>query len=165
MYLFIVCCCCFWAQICSKAPPTDHCLHKIRASHSATTIPLLLLHHAIQGSLLLWITERRSTFSSLCTTNCIALHRHRHARTQISGHIGSRHETSVLIKMTLQGHAKFSLASSMCEGHKEHDICACNGGLVSQSLPPVISLTGWALLLSDIFKTHTYAKHCALSLT
>lgn len=42
------------AQICSKAPPTDHCLHEIRPSHSPTTMPLLLLHHAFQGSLLLW---------------------------------------------------------------------------------------------------------------
>lgn len=46
-------------------------------------------------------------------------------------------ETCVLIKMTLQGQAKFGSASSMCEGHEEHDMCACRGGLVSQPLPPV----------------------------
>ncbi|KAJ4934193.1 hypothetical protein JOQ06_006998 [Pogonophryne albipinna] len=52
--------------------------------------------------------------------------------------------------MTHQGHANFDLAPSMCEGHKEHDIWACDGGLVSQSLPPVIAVTGWTLLLSDM---------------
>lgn len=56
--------------------------------------------------------------------------------------------------MTHQGHAKFDLAPSECEGHKEHDICACDGGLVSQSLPPIIAVTGWTLLLSDTVKTH-----------
>lgn len=41
---------------------------------------------------------------------------------------------------------------SECEGHKEHDICACDEGLVSKSLPPVIAVTGWTL--SDTVKTH-----------
>lgn len=45
--------------------------------------------------------------------------------------------------MTHQGHAKLSLAPSVCEGHKEHDICGCDGGLVSESLPQVIAITGW----------------------
>lgn len=57
------------------------------------------------------------------------------------------------MKMTHQGHAKFGLAPSVCEGHKEHDICACDGGLVSQPLPPVIAVTGRTLLLSDTVKT------------
>lgn len=56
--------------------------------------------------------------------------------------------------MTHQGHAKFGLALSVCEGHKEHDICARDGGPVSQSLPPVIAVTGWTLLRSDTVNTH-----------
>ncbi len=60
--------------------------------------------------------------------------------------------------MTHQGHAKFGLAPSVCEGHKEHDICACDEGLVSRSLPPAIAVTGWTQLLSDMVKT--YVEHC-----
>lgn len=33
---------------------TDHCLHEIRPRHSAATMAQLLLHHAFQGSPLLW---------------------------------------------------------------------------------------------------------------
>lgn len=47
--------------------------------------------------------------------------------------------------MTLQGHAKFGPAPSVCEGHKEHDICARDGGLVSRPLPPAIAVTGRGL--------------------
>ena len=56
--------------------------------------------------------------------------------------------------MTHQGHAKFGSAPSVCEGHKEHDICACDGGLVSQSLPPVIALTGWTAAFRHGQDTH-----------
>lgn len=71
--------------------------------------------------------------------------------------------------MTHQGHAKFSLASSMCEGHKEHDICARDGGLVSHSLPPATAVTERTLLLSDVVETNICRNlsslFCALLLT
>lgn len=76
-----------------------------------------------------------------------------------SGHVACRHEASVLFKMTLQGHAKFGLASSTCEGHEEHDICARNGGSVSLSLPPVISQDG--LRCFETQSRHAHVKHCA----
>lgn len=47
---------------------------------------------------------------------------------------------------------------SVCEGHKKHDICACDGGLVPQSQPPVNAVTGWSQTRSG----HTYVKHCPL---
>lgn len=57
----------------------------------------------------------------------------------------------------------------MCEGHKEHDICARDGGLVSHSLPPATAVTERALLLSDVVETNICrnlsSSFCALLLT
>lgn len=55
--------------------------------------------------------------------------------------------------MTHQGRASSGAAPSVCEGHKERDICACDGGLVSEPLPPVQAVTGRAVLRSDTVKT------------
>lgn len=62
--LFCFCCCCCWFLLlplglksAQKPLHQNDCLHEIRPRHSPTTIPLLLLHHAFQGSLLLWDYE------------------------------------------------------------------------------------------------------------
>lgn len=76
------------AQICSKAPPTDHCLHEIRPSHSPTTMPLLLLHHAFQGRHpSCGIMEMRSTFFLLAQNQSqihTQMHAHRYRATLVA---------------------------------------------------------------------------------
>ncbi|CAG04095.1 unnamed protein product [Tetraodon nigroviridis] len=52
--------------------------------------------------------------------------------------------------MTHQGRARSGAAPSVCEGRKERDICACDGGLVPEPLPPVQAVAG---------RTQTRSRH------
>lgn len=94
-------------QTAKKKPPTDHCIHKIRPSHSPTTMPLLLLHHAFQGSPLCWDYEEEIHIFQLTLEPFAHLSLYTHADTGM--HKKKKYEATIVVDKKLVSKSRWHI--------------------------------------------------------